>query len=149
MIGKVILDALTEDITSQRFAADGKLPSEAALCERFGASRMTVRGALAELQRRGLIEKRNGVGSFLSRRALRKSGVIGLVIPDFRRFEFFKTMRKEIVRHCARMNYRVELVSTDETDRDAAVADLRHKVRKLAALRAEGVIFRPYPSVLL
>ena len=105
---------------------------------------MTVRSALAELQRRGLIEKRNGVGSFLTKRALRKSGVIGLVIPDLGKFEFFSIVRKEIARHCARLNYRVELVTTDKPDPEAAVADIRHKVRKLAAARAEGVIFRPY-----
>jgi len=146
MSGKTILDTLLRDITSGTFSAGGKLPSEAELCIRFGVSRMTVRGALAELQRRGLIEKRNGAGSFLTRRAFRKSGVIGLVIPDFRQFEFFSTVQKEIARHCARLHYRVELVTTDETDRDAAIADLRHKVRKLAAIRAEGVIFRPYVS---
>ena len=131
-------------MTSGLFGKSGRLPSESALCRRFGASLMTVRGALAELQRRGLIEKRNGVGSFLTKRALRKSGVIGLVIPDLGKFEFFSIVRKEIARHCARLNYRVELVTTDKSEPEAAIADIRHKVRKLAAARAEGVIFRPY-----
>lgn len=146
MNGKEILKRLLAEMTDGVFTEAAKLPSEAKLCSRFGVSRMTVRGALSELQRRGLIEKRNGMGSFLTRRALRKSGIIGLVIPDFRKFEFFGIMRKEIARHCARLHYRVELVTTEESDRDAAISDLRHKVRKLAALRAEGVIFRPYVS---
>ena len=144
MKAKEILERLLRDMTARRFAGTGKLPSESALCRRFGASLMTVRGALAELQRRGLIEKRNGIGSFLTKRALRKSGIIGLVIPDLGKFEFFSIVRKEIARHCARLNYRVELVTTDRRDSDAAIADIRHKVRKLAAARAEGVIFRPY-----
>lgn len=141
-----ILKTLLRDVTSGTFAGEEKLPSEASLCARFGVSRMTVRGVLAELQRRGLIEKRNGAGSFLTRRALRTSGVIGLVIPDFSQFEFFSALQDEITRHCARLHYRVELVTTDKAEKEAAVADLRHKVRKLAALRAEGVIFRPYVS---
>ena len=144
MTEREILETLLAEITNGTFSEAGKLPSEAALCGRFGVSRMTVRGALSELQRRGLIEKRNGSGSFLTRRALRKSGIVGLVIPDFRMFEFFSTMQTEIARHCARLNYRVELVTTDEVEPEAAVADLRHKVRRLATIRPEGVIFRPY-----
>lgn len=146
MNGKQILATLLGDISSGVFAQDGKLPSEAALCKRFGVSRMTLRGALAELQRRGLITKRNGAGSFLTRLAERKSGIIGMVVPDFRQFEFFSTLREELSRHCARLRYRVELVTTGETDCQDTVADLRHKVRRLAALRPEGVIFRPYVS---
>lgn len=36
------------------------MPSEAVLCEQFSASRSTIRSALAELQRLGLIERRQG-----------------------------------------------------------------------------------------
>lgn len=36
------------------------VPSEAELCGRFGASRSTIRSALSELQRLGLIERRQG-----------------------------------------------------------------------------------------
>jgi DNA-binding GntR family transcriptional regulator len=39
------------------------LPGEHALCERFGASRITLRHALAELERRGLVSRRRGAGT--------------------------------------------------------------------------------------
>jgi len=146
MTGKAILDALTKDISSQLFADSGKLPSEAALCKRFDVSRMTVRGALAELQRQGLIEKRNGAGSFLTRRAMRKSDVLGLIIPDFHHFEFFAAIQQEIKRHCERLNFRAELITTDKSGREAIIKDIRQQVRKLAEIRAEGAIFRPYVS---
>ena len=144
MKGKDILSALIKDIASQRFATAGRLPSENALCADFGVSRMTVRGALAELQRRGLIEKRNGAGSFLTARALRKSGLVGLIIPDYASFGFFTEVKQEIERHCALLGYRTWLVMTCEAARERAIADIRHQVRKLAAARAEGVVFRPY-----
>ena len=67
---------------SGAYSEGGKLPSEAKLSERFGVSRMTLRGALEQLRQQGLIEKRNGAGSFLTKRAYRRSGLIGLVIPD-------------------------------------------------------------------
>ena len=146
MNGREILKELLADIMSRRFSETGRLPSEARLCVRFAASRMTVRGALAELQRRGLIEKRNGAGSFLTERARHRSGVIGLVIPDYAQFEFFSSMRQEIVRHCTRLNYRVTFVTTSEQTRKAAAADIRAKVRQLTKEGTEGVIFRPFVS---
>ena len=144
MTARKILSQLVSDITNGAYAEAGKLPSEAKLCADFGAARMTVRSALDELRRQGLIEKRNGAGSFLTKRALRKSGIIGLVIPHYESFEFFANIRSEISRHCKRLGYRVALVFTRETDREAAVRDIRRKVRELAVARAEGVIFRPY-----
>ncbi len=41
------------------------LPSEQALCDEFGVSRITVRRALADLAAAGYIERRQGVGSFV------------------------------------------------------------------------------------
>ncbi|MEP7282766.1 MAG: UTRA domain-containing protein [Rubrivivax sp.] len=47
-----------------RWPAGTPMPSEAALVVRFGVSRMTVGRALRELQAEGLVERRQGVGSF-------------------------------------------------------------------------------------
>lgn len=41
------------------------LPTEQALCEQFGVSRITVRRALSDLADQGYIERRHGVGSFV------------------------------------------------------------------------------------
>ena len=42
------------------------LPSEARLAELYGVSRLTVRQALGELRRKGLVESRQGKGTFVS-----------------------------------------------------------------------------------
>lgn len=39
------------------------MPSEAVLCERFGASRSTIRNAMAELEKLGLIERKQGAAT--------------------------------------------------------------------------------------
>ena len=144
MTGREIVERLTKDIMSGTYSEGGKLPSEAKLSENFGVSRMTLRGALDELRRQGLIEKRNGAGSFLTKRAYRRSGLIGLVIPDYESYEFFVEIEKEAKRHAARLGYRVALVFSNERGRESLVRDIRRKVRKLAVSRAEGVIFRPF-----
>lgn len=54
---------LAEGISSGRYALGSLLPTEFELCERFGASRYTVRKALDELQELGLISRRKNVGT--------------------------------------------------------------------------------------
>lgn len=54
---------LIREIGSGRYPAGSMLPTEAALCERFGVSRITMRAALGELRERGMISRRAGVGT--------------------------------------------------------------------------------------
>lgn len=54
---------LLGQIAAGRYARGALLPSEQALCERFGVSRITVRAALRELETRGLISRRAGIGT--------------------------------------------------------------------------------------
>ena len=144
MKSREVVERLTKDIMSGAYSEAGRLPSEARLAVLFGVSRMTLRAALDELRRQGLIEKRNGTGSFLTKRAFRRSGLIGLVIPDYDDFSFFAEIKKEVERHASRLGYRVALVLTRERGREAIVRDVRRKARELAVDRAEGVIFRPF-----
>ena len=47
---------------------DGLLPSEAALSQRVGVSRATLREALSQLEQGGFIVRRHGIGTFVSPR---------------------------------------------------------------------------------
>jgi len=60
---------LRQRIISNRLLPGSKLPSEAALEQQFGVSRITIRQALAALHSSGLIQKVNGKGSFVTRPA--------------------------------------------------------------------------------
>lgn len=51
-----------------------KLPTEQELCARYRVSRQTVRNALSLLKERGLIERRQGSGSFITGRSLSPLG---------------------------------------------------------------------------
>jgi GntR family transcriptional regulator len=54
-----------DEIARGALAPGDVLPTEQTLCTQFGVSRITVRRALADLAGAGLIERRQGVGSFV------------------------------------------------------------------------------------
>ncbi|MBQ3078356.1 MAG: FadR family transcriptional regulator [Clostridia bacterium] len=74
-------DGIFQMITSDPALVPGeKLPNEAALCERFGVSRTTVREAVRSLAAQGVLEVRRGRGTYVSSRGGMRSdiGLTGL-----------------------------------------------------------------------
>lgn len=59
-------ESLQADILARRLQPHQQLPSERELCSHFRVSRMTVRQALLDLAREGLIYSRVGKGTFVS-----------------------------------------------------------------------------------
>lgn len=62
-----VVDALRDDIASGHPAVGDRLPTEDALCRRFGVSRHTVREALRALREEGLVASRQGAGTTVVR----------------------------------------------------------------------------------
>lgn len=62
---EAIARALRADIAEGRYPSGAKLPTEAALAERFGVNRHTVRHALEQLAAQGLVRSRRGAGTFV------------------------------------------------------------------------------------
>ncbi|MEL6510639.1 MAG: phosphonate metabolism transcriptional regulator PhnF [Pseudomonadota bacterium] len=65
-IWQAIADALRSDLSEGKYAPGDKLPTEAALAERFGVNRHTVRHGISALVEEGLIRSRRGSGSFVA-----------------------------------------------------------------------------------
>jgi len=59
----IIAEELMREIRTGRFPPGTLIPTEPELCQRFAVSRVTVRGALRELEVRGMITRRRGVGT--------------------------------------------------------------------------------------
>lgn len=64
-----ISDWLRNAINSGEYTPLDRLPSESELGDRFGVSRVTVRHALQTLENDGLIHRRQGLGSFVSKKS--------------------------------------------------------------------------------
>ncbi|MDR3438360.1 GntR family transcriptional regulator [Telmatospirillum sp.] len=54
---------ISEGISSGQFPVGSQLPTEAMLCQRYGASRHTVRSAMRELQEMGLVSRNKKAGT--------------------------------------------------------------------------------------
>lgn len=61
-----IANALRSEISEGRYQPGDKLPTEAALAERFGVNRHTVRHALSKLVEENLVRTRRGAGAFVA-----------------------------------------------------------------------------------
>jgi DNA-binding GntR family transcriptional regulator len=63
---KQLMQRLRNDITAGVYPAGERIPGEQALCEIYGVSRVTVRKALDEIVRCGLLLRRQGKGTFVA-----------------------------------------------------------------------------------
>ena len=143
MTAAEIQKTLEQEIVDGVYDRGKRLPSDNELCQRFGVARGTIRKAVDEIVRKGLVVRRRGSGSYLTPRGRLHSKVIGLIIPEYSLSAFFRYQVDAFVRTAGRCGYRVKLVETSEREIGARTVDLRRKVRQLVSAHVEGVIFRP------
>lgn len=79
-ISDEVLSQLKANILAGVYATNERLPSESALCELFQVSRISIRTALHKLAAIGLIETRNGEGTYV--RAVDSSSVMLPLLQD-------------------------------------------------------------------
>jgi DNA-binding LacI/PurR family transcriptional regulator len=84
-----IFETVRSRIQDGDYRPGERIPSEAHLIQEFGVSRPTVARALQELQRRGLVHRRRGAGTYVSRAEVR-SKHFGLLIPGLGDTEVFE-----------------------------------------------------------
>ena len=68
-----LMQRLRSDIAAGVYPAHSRIPSEPELCVTYGVSRVTVRKALAELTREGLLRRMQGKGTFVCAPRIRRS----------------------------------------------------------------------------
>lgn len=105
-----IEQAMERDITAGVITPGAQLPTEAQLAARFGVNRHTVRRAMEELSRRGLVRVEQGRGSFVT------EDVIDYTIGP--RTRFSEVIRRQN-REPAGIVLRVEEAAADRAAADA------------------------------
>ena len=93
-----IFQELKTDIASGKYRHGQKMPSEAALMNRTGLSRITIVRALRELQQAGLVERIAGSGTFARDAASleTRAFLFGLLIPELGTTEIFTPICRAI-----------------------------------------------------
>ncbi len=137
-----IFEKLQEDISSGRYKPGKRLPSEAELVRRFGASRMTVFRAMRELQSLGLVTRRVGSGTFVSSAVNAGSHIFGLLIPELGQTEIFEAICKGMMEAQEAMHHSLlwgHAVSQDQDKETAAERLCEHYI----ASKVSGVFFAP------
>ncbi|PYR94706.1 MAG: GntR family transcriptional regulator [Acidobacteria bacterium] len=82
--------ALWQEIQSGHWKSGERLPSEADLVRKFGASRITIGRAVRDLQAAGLVERRAGSGTFVKKPVIAPGMSFSLLIPDLGETEIFE-----------------------------------------------------------
>lgn len=94
MAAKYLAIARELELLVRRSGQMNRLPTEAALCQQYGCSRQTIRSALAVLEEKGLILRRQGSGSYVTRSAAKSSRQIAVLLPDREEYLYPALLRK-------------------------------------------------------
>lgn len=87
-----VFATLLREIQSGQWKEGERLPSEADLTIRFGHSRITIGRALRDLQLAGVINRRAGSGSFVSRSRVGSAHSFGLLIADLGETDIYESI---------------------------------------------------------
>ncbi len=126
---------LRDEISSGRFKAGERLPTEQQLAQTYGVSRPIVREAVGRLKHDGLVSSRQGAGAFVAEPGA--STVFRLDIANF--------SDKEELRHIVELLMAVEASATERTAARRSEADLATIRTRLDAMQA--AIHRGEPGV--
>lgn len=110
---RFLADQLREEIYAQEWKNGHKLPTEAELAKRFGVSRQTVRRAIRLLTEEGMVEARQGSGTFATGRAQSADAKQVAVISSFLDDYIFPTVLHDAQSVFAGHGYSILVFATE------------------------------------
>nr|WP_055504225.1 winged helix-turn-helix domain-containing protein [Nonomuraea pusilla] len=102
-----IAEDIRRDIASGRYAVGEQLPVARELSERYGVAMMTIGNALAVLREEGLIETRQGAGSFVIRTPESETSAPAAE-EHSEEFRILSEQLREIRQHMAKLTVRLD-----------------------------------------
>jgi LacI family transcriptional regulator len=139
---KTIFNSLKEELLDGKYDAKHPFPSETALTRRFGAARHTVLRAVRELQSEGFLVRRQGAGTFITRKA-RATRRIALVVHGSDYCEIFSPIAREVSHLCQARGYSLLLGDVAFPDPRRRAERVLELVREYVKQGVDGVILQP------
>ncbi len=142
-----IITYLSEEIAKGGFQPGQRIPTEHELAKAFNASRPTIGKALRDLQKQGLIYRKQGAGSFVSAHEdeqLCKIGSLMGFCHDTADSGIFGSLLSEISHVCTLNNYSFVLTNYPAGDDEKIL--IRHAKRtciELIKQQVDAVLFMP------
>jgi len=142
---RAIYEELLQEIRSGVYKAGDRLPSEALLCERFDASRITVAKAVQSLQRENLVRRRPGSGTYIETPQACVSLQFGLLIPELGRTEIFEPICQGMMQSPPGRSHSLIWGHSASDEEDCEVA-AQMLCEQYIAQKVAGVFFAPLES---
>ena len=140
---RAIYEELLLEIHSGVYKPGERLPSEAALCDRFLASRITVAKAIQTLQREHLVTRRAGSGTYVQQPPSTEPALqFGLIIPDLGGTEIFEPICRGIMRSPEAGSHSLTWGNSAAQGESPEQTALR-LCRQYIAQKVDGVFFAP------
>jgi GntR family transcriptional regulator, frlABCD operon transcriptional regulator len=61
-----LIETIKQDINAGKYPIGIRLPTEKEMCDMYNVSRITIRRAIIELEREGIVQKQHGIGTFVN-----------------------------------------------------------------------------------
>ena len=132
---------LKEEIRAGQYAKSRAFPSEVALSRRFGVSRSLMTNVVRELEREGLVSRRQGSGTFVINHPMSRK--IGLIVPGVAVTDFFKPVVSEINRLARVAGYELRFGEVWSDVREERIKQVRELVAEFIKGGFAGVIYEP------
>ena len=137
----MLVEALKKNILGGKYDARYPFPSMRSLIGRFGLSKTTVQHALDDLAHQGLISRKQGCGTFVTRQGASRQ--IGLIVPGVAVTDFYGPIIREINERAHATGYTLHFKEIFSADRQERILQVRELVAEFVKKRIAGVIFEP------
>jgi GntR family transcriptional regulator len=131
-----LLDIMNSKIQSGEWAVGSQIPTEDELCRNYQVSRSTVRTAVLELVKQGLLTRQQGKGTFVCKKVI-STGLTMLT-------SFKELMLEAGVNFSTRLLARTMIMPTDDLDIKLDISEDKHVIyiKRLRSIDNEPVILK-------